>query len=196
MIRCQTGGCGHWNVPALSHDLLDMIGPWHRDISEKCPGRRLRQVPQAARPADRAVGPPFPERRWTFAGYHVPQIIMPMHYADHEKWDTLVGKMQGRSNTTPTTFLNEVCGESSDAGSKLVTETDLRNAAVLPWNPRAAEAGSTSTSTSAAFLSVDWGGGGGTVKGSAGQEGRRPEARADELHTLAVLGMTPTARST
>src|SRR5262245_45923786 len=33
VVKCHRGGCNHWNVPALTHDLVDMIGPWHRGIS-------------------------------------------------------------------------------------------------------------------------------------------------------------------
>jgi len=196
MIRCPHQGCGHWNVPAHDWDLVDMIGPWHRDISEKCPGVVCAHCSTAARP--KPLNPRlgrwvhrFPERRWQQAGYHVPQIIMPMHYASHEKWDALVGKMQGRANTTPTTFLNEVCGESCDQGSKLVTVSELKAACVLPWRSKAHEARPHATRGYVArVLSVDWGGGGGTVRGAGGKSGEQKRERTSYT-TLAVLGLRP-----
>lgn len=195
MIKCHHAGCGRWNVPAADWDLVDMIGPWHREISEKFPGVVCAHCSTNAvlKPLNPRTGRwvhRFPERRWTQAGYHVPQIIMPMHYASQEKWDALVGKRQGRANTTPTTFLNEVCGESCDTGSKLVTVSELKAACVLPWVRRAAEAKKHTKRYVRRILSVDWGGGGGTVKGAASKTGEQKRERTSYT-TLAVLGMTP-----
>jgi hypothetical protein len=189
MIRCHHAGCGHWNVPASDWDLIDMIGPWHKDISEKCPGVVCAQCRKPLNPRTGRWVHRHPERRWSTAGYHVPQIIMPMHYASHEKWDALVGKMQGRANTTPTTFLNEVCGESCDTGSKLVTVSELKAACVLPWVRKAAEAKKHIKRYVRRILSVDWGGGGGTVKGGASKTGEQKRERTSYT-TLAVLGQT------
>lgn len=189
MIKCLQGGCGYWNVPCQDNDLLDMIGPWHKEISEKCPGVLCASCRKPLNPRTGRWVHRFPERRWSQAGYHVPQIIMPMHYASHEKWDALVGKMQGRANTTPTTFLNEVCGESCDSGSKLVTVSELKAACVLPWVRKAAEAKKHLKRYVRRVLSVDWGGGGGTVRGSAGKTGEQKRERTSYT-TLAVLGMT------
>src|SRR5690606_11353452 len=75
----------------------------------------------------------YPQRRWTFAGYHVPQIIMPLHYARRDKWAELLAKREGWGNTSRNVFYNEVLGESVDTGQKLVSETELRAASVLPW---------------------------------------------------------------
>lgn len=189
MIKCQHGGCNHWNVPASDWDLIDMIGPWHKEISEKCPGVVCAQCRKPLNPRTGRWVHRHPDRRWTQAGYHVPQIIMPMHYASHEKWDALVGKMSGRANTTPTTFLNEVCGESCDTGSKLVTVSELKAACVLPWVRKAAEAKKHIKKYVRRILSVDWGGGGGTVKGAASKTGEQKRERTSYT-TLAVLGMT------
>lgn len=196
MIKCTHDAtvCSHWNVPAADWDLMDMIGPWHQDISEACPGVVCSQCRKPLNPRKGRWVHRHPDRRWTVAGYHVPQIIMPMHYANHEKWDALIGKMQGRANTTPTTFLNEVCGESCDSGSKLITVTDIKAACVLPWKGvgqgAAAQAKKGIKKYIRRFLSVDWGGGGGTVKGSAGKTGEQKRDRTSYT-TLAVLGMTP-----
>lgn len=192
MMKCLTAGCGHWNVPSLTHDLYDMIGPWHRDISEATPGIVCAKCRKPLSPRTGRWVHAFPERRWTFAGYHVPQIIMPLHYADHEKWGVLVGKMQGRNNTTPTTFLNEVCGESCDVGAKLLTQTDLKNAAVLPW-PRRPTSGAVKSIGRYVrrILAVDWGGGGGRLSTTAKKTGEQQRLRTS-FTSMAVLGVLPT----
>jgi len=189
VIRCLHGGCNHWNIPATDWDLFDMIGPWRRDISEEYPGIVCSQCRKPLAPRKGRWVHRFPERRWSFAGYHVPQIIMPMHYANAEKWDVLKGKEQGKANTTPTTFLNEVCGESCDSGSKLITVTELKAACVLPWACKAAEAQKHLKKYTRRVLSVDWGGGGGALRG-ASKTGEQKRERTS-FTTLAVLGHTP-----
>jgi hypothetical protein len=191
VIRCRTGGCNHWNVPSFTHDLEGMIGPWHRDVSEKCPGvvcAKCRK-PLDPRRHGRWVHA-YKERRWTFAGYHVPQMIMPMHYADEEKWSVLVGKYNGKNNTPTNVFFNEVCGESFDLGAKLVTETDLRVAACLSWRNDVLEAERQLDKYVFRILAVDWGGGGGRLNNSNAKRTSEQRERTS-FTTLAVLGMRP-----
>lgn len=190
VIKCQHGGCNHFNIPSVGYDLMDMIGPWHRDISEKTPGIVCALCRKPLNPRQGRWQHMFKERRWTQAGYHFPQVIMPMHYANQEKWDTLIGKQQGRANTTPTTFLNEVCGESSDTGAKLLTVTELKAACVLPWACRATEAVRHVKNYTKRVLSVDWGGGGGALRSSGGKTGEQRRERTSYT-TLAVMGVTP-----
>lgn len=191
MIRCRTGGCGYWNTPCVTHDLYDMIGPWHDDISPECPGVVCAKCRKPLAPSTGMWVHAFPDRHWSFAGYHVPQIIMPIHYESEAKWGVLVGKMQGRGNTTPTTFLNEVCGESCDSGSKLVTVTDLKHAAVLPWPRRPAEKAIGQIGNYVRrILSIDWGGGGGRLTNSTKKTGDQQRMRTS-FTTYAVLGEKP-----
>jgi len=164
MIKCPH--CAHWNIPALEYDLVAMIGPYHADISEKCPGIVCAKCRKPVNPRPGYQGGTgrwvhrMKDRRWSSAGYHVPQIIMPMHYANSEKWEILVGKQQGKGNTPINVFMNEVCGESYDSGSKLVTVTDIRKAACLPWKRDIEEAKAHLDEYSYKIVSVDWGGGG------------------------------------
>lgn len=196
VMRCET--CRHWNIPALDWDLLDMIGPWHSGISEACPGivcAKCVTPTGKRRPLNPRKGRwvhKYKDRRWSFAGYHVPQIIMPMHYANHEKWETLVGKMHGRANTTFKTFLNEACGESCDEGSKLVTVTDLKQAACLPWPNDWREAVKHLKGYKRRIVCVDWGGGGGRVSTSAASKKDSGSKRLRTSYTsIAVLGYRP-----
>ena len=187
MIKCPH--CSHWNIPSLDYDLIDMIGPHHADISENCPGIVCAKCRKPVNPRPNYQGGTgrwvhrIKDRRWTSAGYHVPQIIMPMHYADPEKWEILVGKKQGKGNTPINVFMNEVCGESYDSGSKLVTVTDLRKAACLPWKRDIDEAKAHVNEYSYKVVSVDWGGGG--VKGG------KSVMEYQSYTAIAVLGMGP-----
>lgn len=164
VIKCHHGGCNHWNIPALDYDLDDMIGPYRPDIGPNAPGLVCVKCAKPLRPRQGRWVHARPELRWEFAGYHIPQVIMPMHYANAEAWGALVGKRQGRGNTRINVFYNEVCGESYDAGSKLVTVADLKAAAVLPVKNdpegRNARRFLEGRRYLAKILAADWGGGG------------------------------------
>ena len=192
VVKCPHGGCNHWNIPSLDYDLLRMIGPVHSEISERCPGLVCAKCikPISPRPPHQGGTGRWihrhPNRRWESAGYHIPQIIMPMHYANSEKWQSLVNKQNGHGNVPINVFYNEVCGESWDSGSKLVTVTELKNAACLPWPCLAEEARQHIDHYSYRFVSVDWGGGGAS-------HGKSVLAR-QSYTSLAVLGLTPDGR--
>lgn len=191
VIKCVRPGCGHWNVPCLTHDLEKMIGPWHRGISEKCPGIICAKCAKPVDPRrDGRWVHGIKERRWKFAGYHVPQIIMPMHYANEAKWSVLYGKKEGKNNTPLNIFFNEVCGESYDMGAKLVTQTDLIQACTLGWNNTVDEAEKHLNNYLYRVLAVDWGGGGGKLSNSSNKKGNEQRDRTS-FTTLAVLGMRP-----
>jgi hypothetical protein len=195
MIQVPHPGCGHWNVPALDWDLYDMIGPWHRDISEKCPGVVCAKCRKPLNPRTGRWVHAYPERRWTFAGYHVPQIIMPMHYADHEKWDVAgrqdAGAQQHHPDHVPQRGLRRVVRRRVQAGHRDRPQERRRPAVAA----KAAEAKKHLKKYVRRVLAVDWGGGGGG-QGSAAQEGRRAAAAADQLHHPGRPGHAPTARST
>jgi len=192
MIRCHHPGCRHWNIPALEYDLMKMIGPSHSEISEYHPGVLCAKCAKPINPR-----PPYQggtgrwvhrhsDKRWSFAGYHVPQIIMPMHYADPEKWQKLNDKMHGKGNTPINVFYNEVCGESWDSGSKLVTVTDLKKAAILPWRNTVDQARDHVDGYIHRFCCVDWGGGG-VNKGKS-------DLALQSYTSIAVCGLRPDGR--
>lgn len=135
--------CGFENYACTDQHLLKMIdGPTL--VCAKC-----------RKPLNTRLGffeHALPERQRTFAGYHVPQPILPMHYEDANSWDVIQTAIQ----TYPKYRLyNEILGESFDSGSKLLTIADLQKAAILPGTkPRDIK--------SAAYVCVgtgiDWGG--------------------------------------
>lgn len=154
VIPCS--GCRYENVPALAYDLDEMIGPYRDDISEEKPGIVCAKCKRPVSPRNGFWMHAFPERRKTRAGYHVPQIIMPFHYAYPEKWARILEK---RETLSPATFYNEVCAESYDLGTRLVTLTDLLQSACL-WENRIEEAQKHLDEYRLVLLGIDWGGGG------------------------------------
>ena len=159
--------CGHWNIASAEYDLLDMIGPWHPDISEETPATICSKCKKPINPRYGHWQHRTPEKKERFAGYHVPQIILPLHFANESKWRTLLERQQGAGHTTEALFYNEVLGESVDAGQKLISVTDLRAAASLPWtnNPQdpSPEIMKRRRRYQWTVLGVDWAGGGETA---------------------------------
>lgn len=160
-IPCQS--CRHWNIPALEHDLDAMIGDYNIHISEKQPGTVCAKCRQPINPRMGRWVHRYPERRWQFAGYHVPQIILPLHFADPEKWSTLLLKREGYGNMTQAQFYNEVMGESVDTGQKLISETELKAACLLDWENKKEPdpvCYKNLQHYKHRILAIDWGGGG------------------------------------
>lgn len=159
--------CGYWNIAAAEYDLLAMIGPWHEQISERIPGVVCAKCRRPIHPRHHGRWVHrFAERKYKNAGYHVPQVIMPMHYARAREWGMLLAKQQGAGNTSPARFFNEVLGESYDTGSKLISETELKHAACLPWKNSPLRPGPEVLRRLKGYedlaLGIDWGGGGET----------------------------------
>lgn len=180
IIPCRA--CNHWNIPTLEHDLDDMLGPAfvEREISERMPAVVCAKCSRPINPRDGSWQHAKPELRFEFSGYHVPQLLMPMHYADPDKWAVLQGKRMGFGRTPINVFYNEVCGESFDHGTKLLTVTDLKAAATLHENDyttaiRIAQSGIYTQ----IVLGVDWGGGG---------------VAEDSFTATAVVGMLPNGK--
>jgi hypothetical protein len=102
-----------------------------------------------------------------FLGYHVPQVIMPMHYENSGKWADLLYKMEGGNNYSAQKFHNEILGESADFGVKLISLSDIQAASKLP--PIDVRSRSSFIAAcerlkhcSMVTMGVDWGGGGET----------------------------------
>lgn len=93
----------------------------------------------------------------SFDGYHIPQIILPLHCNNPEKWDDLLRKKREYPENK---FLNEIMGEPSGEGTSLISESilksmcipDLRMATDNPYN--------TAPGADYFVAGVDWGGGG------------------------------------
>lgn len=174
--------CGKWNIPCREYHLEAMLGPVHRNISEKCPATVCYACRKPVNPRHGRWHHRVRERRWTFPGYHVPQIIMPIHYTRRMKWAELLGKCEGWSATSPATIWNEVFGESYDEGAKLLTVTELKAAACLSWKNNWRDPTrqlQQAKRYEMLALAIDWGGGG--------------EDRVS-LTSIALLGHRPSGR--
>lgn len=155
--------CGYWNIPSMDHDLDAIIGPFNIHISEKYPGTVCRKCRKPISPRHGRWVHRHPDRRWQFAGYHVPQLLLPLHFSDPEKWNTLLLKREGYGNMTQAQFYNEVLGESIDAGQKLISETELRGACTLGWENKKEPdplCRQNLNHYKNRILAIDWGGGG------------------------------------
>lgn len=159
--HCTTNGKPTWNIPALEYHLEAMLGPLHDGISTECPAIICYKC---RKPLYSRMGRwvhRFPDRRWLFDGYHIPQPIIPLHYDNPRKWADLLRK---RERSMPAMFCNEVLGESKDMGQKLVSRQELIAACRLPWpnvpdHPRPEVMARLGTYRSR-VLAIDWGGGG------------------------------------
>lgn len=180
VIRC---GCGHWNIPAIDHDLDRMIGLEWENVSEDRPGTICAKCGSPIFPRQGHWIHRFPERQYDFCGYHIPQVIMPLHYARPEKWRLLLSKMKGAGNMAIGTFYNENLGEAYDNATKLVSKPELERAGCLHENTEENALKVLDNYTLTA-LGIDWGGGGedGVSLTAVAVLGLRPNGTIDCIH--------------
>lgn len=158
VVKCEH--CSFWNIPNLNYHILGMIGKKSLHISEEFPATKCYKCAQPISP--RRTGewvPAQPSKIGKFHGYHIPQIIMPMHYADAARWSELVDKMHGLGPTPWYRFVNEVLGESYELSTALLTEKDLKQASCLGSNSLENLRERIQNYTHVVF-GIDWGGGG------------------------------------
>lgn len=165
VTRCDA--CGYWSMAAFHADLLKMIEP---------AGVSCARCKKLINPATGHWFHTNIKDRPGFQGYHVPQVIVPLHYANPEKWKTLIEKRDGRHGYDKAKFMNEILGESADSGVKLVTLTDIRAASVLGVNHFATMI-DRFRALPIRLMGVDWGGGG---------------EKETSFTTIALLGYNPT----
>lgn len=177
--------CGYYNVPSLERDLDAMLGPtnYDREVSEEAPGVVCASCKRPVNPRQGFWYHANEQLRYDRDGRHVPQCLLPMHYADPRKWAILIGKREGWGNTPKNVFYNECCGESYDAGARMLTVTDIKRAATLHEN-RLENALAAKHNYLARALGVDWGGGGKdwTSFTTAAVLGLRYDGRVDVIY--------------
>lgn len=136
-------GCGLTNICNVDNHLLKMLGETTL-ICAKC-----------GRPVDSSKGfyvHKYPERQLLFAGYHMPQPIFPIHYGNELAWSVLKDAIKVK----PTYYwMNELLGESYDSGTKLITELQLKEAAIAEY---CQPSDYPTSNYMANALGIDWGG--------------------------------------
>jgi hypothetical protein len=161
-IKCRQ--CGLINIPSLEYHLEAMLGPKTRKdiISVTNPGLVCSRCARPLYTREGRWWHKYHERRATHLGYHIPQCIMPFHCEDPSNWTKLQQSRFNRNRMSEAEFYNEVCGESYDHGSKLISVTDLKNAAILPskHDTQAHIANCFSGRYRDWGIGCDWGGGG------------------------------------
>lgn len=146
VIPCRNQGCKEWNVPSITHDLLEMIGE---------EGPKCAYCGGPINPDDPKAHwlHAYPERQSQFAGYHVSHIILPMHSLPN-KWLTLLNNKKRQPKAA---FYNETLGEACDVGSKRLTVKDMKSACQLKI-PDRATAVQKREEYETLVMGADWGG--------------------------------------
>jgi hypothetical protein len=143
--------CGHLNRCCTDADLLKMVGDGKRNDGS----HRTLICTKCGRQANSRAGfyvHDYPERQRSFAGYHVPQVILPMHYESPKDWEII---LDVRRDKPQYIYYNEVLGESFDVGAKLLTQDQLVAAAtVKPCEPENMPV----SEYIQVALGIDWGG--------------------------------------
>lgn len=156
-IKCKA--CNHWNIPSKDEDLDKMIGEYRDDISYEYPATICAKCGKIIFPQEGKWISKYPERT-NLIGYHIPQIILPLHYADKNKWSLLLSKRSGLYGMSADVFYQEVLGEASDISTRLVDLDSLLKAATLGPRTDIGAAKQLCSSFVMKVFGIDWGGGG------------------------------------
>jgi len=111
IMKCD--GCGKWNVP--SKENIDLKGL----VCKKC---RALLNPYAG--MWHAFNQGSEDKLPLIDGFHIPQIILPMHCQNPTKWGRLLDKLD---NYPEYKFLNEVMGLPLGEGDSPITEALLKS---------------------------------------------------------------------
>jgi hypothetical protein len=156
--HCTTDGSRTWNICSTEFHLIKMIGPYRDDISEERPGLVCYKCQQPLNPKEGIWVARRKERRERFTGLHIPQVILPMHYASPEKWRDIKDKQAGKAYYTEGKFYNEVLGESYDSAFGLITYSDLKNAIKLDLKSTEESLEHRRKMFEPIVMGIDWGG--------------------------------------
>lgn len=185
--RIPCAACGHIATATLppDGDVDQMIGPWRDDISEERPATVCPRCRRPIHPRHGWWEHRKPENAGRSLGLHIPQVIMPMHYANPQRWRDLLAKRDGSQNYTTGKFVNEVLGEPWDVAHRLIGIDDIKAAATL--GPNTLEAARHRVSRAGyrlIVLGVDWGGGGvsGVSRTALAACGLAPDGTAEVLY--------------
>lgn len=141
IIKCE--GCNVWNIPGAEN-----IHP--KGLSCKKCGKLLNTY--------HGHWHSFAEEKSTdclIDGFHIPQIILPLHCHNEEKWKALRKKQE----TYPEhKFNNEILGIPSGEGSQAITEAMLQKICIPNLVMEASRSPRNSEGASFITAGIDWGG--------------------------------------
>lgn len=178
MMKCER--CGYENIACSEYDLFEIIGPVTDDIGPGNPGTRCRKCRGPIYPERGRWLHRYPERRNTFLGIHVPQIIMPWHAYSRDRWIKLHHRLTHGSTSE---VYNELMGEACDSAFKPVSISELKRAAILHRNVLE-DALAVKNKYVHLAMGIDWGGGGlsGLSRTKAAIIGTSPTGKTDVIY--------------
>ena len=131
----------------------------------------------------------YPEKRGLFTGYHVPQVILPMHYSQPHKWASII---EARDEWSKAKYLNEKLGEACDVRVNLISKSDIIAASSLPFDNDIKATTPLLNNYLCRTMGVDWGGGG--IKGESYTTmaimGHKPDGGSDLLFGMRFANAT------
>ena len=169
-IKCDA--CNFENIANKDNHIYQMIGK-KGCICKKC-GRLLdlRKMYVVHR---------YPERRRRYEGYHIPQIVHPLHAYYPEKWIDLLEKLDDPMIDEPT-FENEVLGLPSSHSDRPITEAEIREVCVSSYPNTEEHAVLLAAKASVRVLGVDWSGFGSKEKSTTAVTLNLAFPGTDQIH--------------
>ena len=141
IVKCS---CGKWNLPDVKNISEDGF------VCKDCGGLLNTYSGHWHSFAD-------PDYDWSYDGYHIPQIILPLHCDNPTKWKEILRKQREYPEYK---FNNEVMGIADGEASQPITEAMVKEACAP--NLVMEEKRSVANGQGASFFvgGIDWGGGG------------------------------------
>lgn len=159
MIPCRS--CGKENIAAPGYDLTNMIGSTQVTIDRDHPAIRCANTKCGyyLYPWDGRYIHLSPDKRDSFLGLHVPQMILPLHCCDRKKWLDFMKVIEDPMIADYVKY-NEYFGIPWDDGVALVTLEDLLRVSDLAENYLHNALRAIQQSHGQVAIGIDWGGGG------------------------------------
>lgn len=142
IIKCD--GCGKWNIPSKENiDEKGLVCKKCKTLLDTFKGRWHSFAPE--------------DKVFNYDGYHIPQIIMPMHCNNPLKWATLWDYF---INMPSYKFDNEIMGLPVGEGDKPITEELLKSICDPTRVMEEGKVPSNATGATHIIAGADWGGSG------------------------------------
>lgn len=183
VMKC--GGCGTWAIPNLDGGVLKMIGADGLHCLH-C-GKRINVR------NGKWVGA-YPDRMFSFRGYHIPQVICPAIVDDMNNWQKLLRKL---TTGALATFIQENLGISYSVGQRLLTRRHIMRQSILPSTKTLQEEIQRNPHRySFVVAGIDWGGAELSSFTVITVIGIRPNGRIDVLWARRYRGYDPDEQMT